>query len=170
MLVSLHRFLEQMPALDAVVSSRRKAEKLPLAICIHYNFYLSLIFAVTIGRLAFQKRNNFYFCNPLQQSLLLPVFFIWLSAEIPRLYVGEKGILLEKLPEMSAFVLLSFFPQVFTILYLGFLQEIRLLFDTILGGTMLLVILLELVLAWRFLRSIVKRQSAQLKTPTQMPD
>mmetsp|Transcript_27223 Transcript_27223/g.56719 ORF Transcript_27223/g.56719 Transcript_27223/m.56719 type:complete len:156 (-) Transcript_27223:37-504(-) len=139
---------------------RRKAEKLPLAISIHYNIYFSFIFAVLIGRLVFEKHRYFYFCNAFQRSLLVPVYCIWLVAEIPRLYVGQRGVLKDKLPEMAAFLLLSFFPQVFTILYLGFLQEIIFPFDTVLGVTMLLVVVLELILAWRFLSSIITRQSA----------
>jgi len=139
---------------------RRKSEKLPLAIFIHYNFYFSFIFAVLIGRLVFEKRKHFYFCNDFQRSLLVPVFSIWLLAEIPRLYVGQQGILRDKLPEMAAFCLLSFFPQVWTVIYLGFLQEIVFPFDTVLAGVMLGFILLELGLAWRFLRSIITRQSA----------
>jgi len=139
---------------------RRKAEKLPLAICIHYNFYLSFIFVVLMGQLVFTKRREFYFCNTFQRSLLVPVFCVWLAAEIPRLYVGQKGVLRDKLPEMAAFFLLSFFPQFFTIIYLGFLQEIILPFDRVLGVTMLLFVLLELILSWRLLRSTMTRQSA----------
>jgi len=150
--------LEASPPVTSPVQSGRSTpwRKAELAVLIHYNFYLSFIFALTIGRLVFEKR-AFYYCNPLQHSLLLPVFFVWLTSEIPRLYVGQRGILLDKLPEMAAFVLLSFFPQVFNILYLGFLQEILLPLDTALGGTMLVFVLMELALAWRFLRAIVTR-------------
>lgn len=139
---------------------RRKAEKLPLAILLHFNFYFSLVFAVLIGRLAFEKHGHFYFCNSFQRSLLVPVYCIWLIAEVPRLYVGHKGVLRDRLPEIAAFVLLSFFPQVFTVLYLTFLQEIIFPFDRTLGAIMLFAVALELALAWRLLRSIITRQSA----------
>ena len=138
---------------------RRKAEKLPLAIFIHYNIYLSCIFAIMIGRLVIEKHTKLYFCNAFQRSLLLPVYtaFGWLQKFHD--FMLDMGVLRDKLPEMAAFLLLSFFPQFVTILYLSFLQEIILPFDTILGVTMLLVVLSELVLAWRFLRSIITRQS-----------
>ena len=140
---------------------RRKEEKITLAVLIHYTFYFSFAFAVLIGRLVFEKQTRLHICNDLQRSLLIPVYCIWLVAEMSRLYVGMKGVLRDKLPEMSAFFLLSFFPQVWTVIYLGFLQEIIFPFDRVLGAIMLLVILLELVLAWRFLRSIITRQSAK---------
>jgi hypothetical protein len=57
------------------------------------------------------------------------------------------------------FVLLSFFPQVWITLYIGFLQEIILPFDTVLGMMMFVFIVTESALAWRFLRSIITRQS-----------
>ena len=83
--------LEASPPVTSPVQSGRSTpwRKAELAVLIHYNFYLSFIFALTIGRLVFEKR-AFYYCNPLQHSLLLPVFFVWLTSEIPRLYVGQR--------------------------------------------------------------------------------
>ena len=37
---------------------RRKDEKLPLAIFVYYNFYLSVVFALLIGRLVRMKLVN----------------------------------------------------------------------------------------------------------------
>ena len=135
---------------------KRKDEKLPLAILIHFNFYLSVVFALLIGRL----HGHYHFCNSFQRSLLVPAYCTWLMAEVPRLYVGMKGVLRDKLPEMAAFLLLSFFPQVRIALYLSFLQEIILPFDEVLGMTMIVFIVAESALAWKFLRSIITRQSA----------
>ena len=150
---------KMMMALDQQLL-KRKDEKLPLAILIHFNFYLSVVFALVIGRLVFTKHGNYHFCNSFQRSLLVPAYSTWLMAEVPRLYVGMKGVLRDKLPEMAAFLLLSFFPQVWIALYLSFLQEIILPFDEVLGMTMFVFIVAESALAWRFLRSIITRQSA----------
>jgi transmembrane protein 17 len=139
---------------------KRKDEKLPLAILIHFNFYLSVVFALLIGRLVFYKHGHYHFCNSFQRSLLVPAYCTWLMAEIPRLYIGMKGVLRDKLPEVAAFFLLSFFPQVWIALYLSFLQEIILPVDTVLGMVMIIFIVAESALAWRFLRSIITRQSA----------
>lgn len=139
---------------------RRKDEKLPLAILIHFNYYLSLVFALLIGRLVLEKHWNYHFCNSFQRSLLVPAYCTWLVAEIPRLYVGMKGVLRDKLPEMAAFILLSFFPQVWIAMYVSFFQEIILPVDALLGMMMIAFIVAETALAWIFLRSIISRQSA----------
>ena len=138
---------------------QRQDEKLPLAILIHCNVYFSFIFAILMGRLVFEKYGEFYFCNIFQRNLLVPIYCVWLLAEIPRLYVGMKGVLRDKLPNMAAFVLLSFYLS-WIALYFTFLQEIILPFDSVLGITMMLFILSEIVLAWRFLRCIIARNSA----------
>lgn len=138
---------------------RRKDEKLPLAVLLHYNCYFSFIFAVLTGRLVFDKHTNFFFCNRFQRDLLIPIYCIWIAAEVPRLYVGQMGVLRDKLPELAAFLLLTFFPQVFTVLYIGFLQEIIVPCDSAMGSIMLMIIMLEIVMAWKFLRNIINRQT-----------
>ena len=139
---------------------QRQDEKLPLAVLVHYNFYFSFIFAILMGRLVFEKYGEFYFCNVFQRNLLVPMYCVWFLIEIPRLYVGMKGVLRDKLPDVAAFVLLSFFPQIWIALYFALLQEIILPFDSVLGIIMMLVVLTEIVLAWKFLRCIITRQSA----------
>lgn len=143
---------------------QRKAEKLPLAVLLHGNFYLSLIFVVVIGRMAFYKHRHLYFCDKFQRTLLLPTYFVWLFTEIARLYVGLKGVLLDELPATSAFLLLSFFPQTFAVLYLGFLQENALPFDKVFGCLCLPLLALELLVAWNFLRTILKRQTERYRS------
>ena len=138
---------------------RRKNEKLPLAIIVHYNFFVSLIFAVLWGRLVAHKHQHLFFCNNFQRALIIPVFVIWLLAEISRLYLGHKGILRDKLPELAAFLLLTVFPQVFTVLYL-FLQEHVLPCDTAMGAILMAMLSIEIVLAWRHIRSIINLQTA----------
>lgn len=139
-------------------------EKLPLAIIIHYNWYLSLIFALLSGYLAFEKHTSLFFCNSFQRSLLIPVYCIWLIAEITRLYVGQKGILRDKLPELAAYLMLSCFPQMFTVAYLGFLQEFTLPVDVTLGTIMITMIIMEVVLVWRWMRCIISRQTAMFNS------
>lgn len=74
---------------------RRRNERLPLAITIHYNWFLSLTFAIIAGCLAFEK-NSLFYCNSFQRLLLRPTFSIWLITELPRLYLGQKGVLSDK--------------------------------------------------------------------------
>jgi hypothetical protein len=135
-----------------------KKNKLPLAILIHFNYYYSLLFAILIGRIVFEKYIEYYYCNVFQHTVLLPVYSVWLLVEMIRLFVGQKGVLLhDGLSELATFILLSVFPQVWIAVYITFLQEIILLpFDSILGMIMLLVLLSEVVLAVRFGYSIIK--------------
>ena len=129
-------------------------KKLPLAIVIHLNFFLSLIYAAIVGVLSFAKRRDFEFTNSLNSSLLLPVYWTWLLVEVARFFAGQRGVLLDKVPELVVFLLSSLFPQSFAIIYLGFLQETILVWDRCMNSTMLLVLLVETVLTCRLLRSI----------------
>ena len=134
-----------------------KKNKLPLAILIHFNYYYSLLFAIVIGRLVLTKYLEYYYCNAFQRTLLLPVCSVWLLVEMIRLFIGQRGVLLhDGLTELVTFILLSIFPQLWIAVYLTFLQEIILSFDSILGMIMLLVLLSEVILACRFGYSIIK--------------
>ena len=134
-----------------------KKNKLPLAILIHFNYYYSLLFAIIIGRILVEKCIEYYYCNVFQHTLLLPVYSVWLLVEMIRLVVGQKSVLLhDGLTELATFILLSIFPQIWIAIYITFLQEIILLpFDSVLGMIMLLVLLSEVILAWRFGYSIM---------------
>lgn len=129
-------------------------KKLPLAIIIHLNFFSSLLYAVIVGILSFAKRRDFQFTNSLNSSLLIPVYWTWLLVEAARLYAGQRGVLLDKVPELVVFLLFSVFPQSFAIIYLGFLQESINVWERCMNATMLLVLLVEAVLTCRLLRSI----------------
>lgn len=109
----------------------------------------------------FEKYTEYYYCNAFQHTLLLPMFSVWLLVEMIRLFVGQKGVLLHNgLTELATFILLSIFPQLWIAVYITFLQEIILPFDSVLGMIMLLVLLSEVVLVLRFGYSISKGQGA----------
>ena len=117
---------------------QNQKNKLPLAILIHFNYYYSLLFALLICRIVFTKYLEYYYCNAFQRTLLLPVYSVWLLVEMIRLFVGQKGVLLHNdcLSELATFILLSIFPQIWIAIYITFLQEIILPFDSILGMIM----------------------------------
>ena len=140
-----------------ILLHQTKTNKLPLAILIHFNYYYSGLFAIVIGRTVFEKYLEYYYCNVFQRTLLLPVFSVWLLVEMIRLFVGQKGVLLhDGLTKLATFILLSIFPQIWIAVYITFLQEIVLPFDSVLGMIMLLVLLSEVILALRFGYSIIK--------------
>ena len=139
---------------DELALYNHRNKKLPLVIFIHHNFFFSLIYAVIVGRLTFAKRRDFDFTDSLNSSLLLPIYWTWLVVEVARLYVGQRGVLLDKLPALTAFMLTSFFPQTFAVMYLGFLQESILVLDRWLNAIMMALLLIEVGLTWRLLRSM----------------
>mmetsp|Transcript_28316 Transcript_28316/g.42680 ORF Transcript_28316/g.42680 Transcript_28316/m.42680 type:complete len:155 (+) Transcript_28316:169-633(+) len=129
-------------------------KKLPLAILIHHNFFFSLIYAVLVGVSSFKKWRDFNSTDSLNSSLLLPVYWTWVVVEASRLYSGQKGVLLDKVPELTAFFLLSFFPQSFIVLYMGFLQESILVWDRWMNVIMVAALFMEVGLTLRLLRSM----------------
>jgi hypothetical protein len=144
-----------MPSSNVLYDQRNN--KLPLAIFIHCNFFFSFIFTVLIGASSLNKRSKFD-TNSLNDSLLLPVYWTWVVVEALRLYFGQRGILLDRVPELAVFFLLSFFPQSFIVLYLGFLQQVILVSDHWMNVIMLTALLLEVGLTLRLLRSMSKRE------------
>lgn len=134
-------------------------KKLPLAILIHHNFFFSCIYAISIAASSFEKWRKFDSTNSLNSSLLLPVYWTWVVVEALRLYSGQRGILLDRVPELVAFFLLSFFPQSFIVLYMGFLQETILVWDRWINVIMMAALFIEVGLTLRFLRSISKREN-----------
>ena len=145
-----------MPSSNALYEHRNK--KLPLAIFIYYNYFFSFIYAVLICALTFQKRRNIDSAS-LNDSLLLPAYWTWVVVEALRLYLGQRGILLDRVPELAVFFLLSFFPQSFIVLYLGFLQQSILVWDHWMNVIMLAALFLEVGLTLRLLRSMSKRET-----------
>jgi hypothetical protein len=143
-------------------------KKLPLAILIHHNFFFSLIYTIIVGRLSFEKWRDLDFTDSLNSSLLLPVYWVWVVVEASRLYAGQRGVLLDKVPELIALLLLSFFPQVFAVLYMGFLQESILVWDRWMNVIMMTVLCVEVGLTWRLLRSMSARETTEQKTANQI--
>ena len=144
-----------MPSFNVLYEHRNK--KLPLAVLIHYNVFFSFIYTVLIGALSFNKRSKLD-TNSLNDSLLLPVYWTWVVVEALRLYFGQRGILLDRVPELVTFLLLSFFPQSFIVLYLGFLQQVILVWDHWMNVIMMAALCLEVGLTLRLLRSLSKRE------------
>ena len=130
--------------------------KLPLAMSLYYNWFFSPVFAFGVGWLAFEKRLYARFESDLQRSLLLPVYLTWALAEAARLYSGQRGVLLGRVPELTAFAFLCCFPQLFTVLFVAYLQERLEPLDRVLGGAMLLVISIQAAMALRLQRYIAQ--------------
>ena len=98
------------------------------------------------------------------QSILLPFsWFIWTVAELARSYFGYIGNLREHVPQLSAFMLLTIFPQVFVLGYIGFIQELRFPFETPMASILLFFAILEFGLGISALFRLFDRKVAQFK-------
>ena len=69
-------------------------------------------------------------------------------------------MLLDKVPELTIFLLVSFFPQTFAVIYIGFLQESISLFDRWMNVIMMVALFIEIGLTWRLLRSMSAKETA----------
>jgi transmembrane protein 17 len=98
---------------------------------------------------------------PLFQVLLLPTFVIWTLGELSRFYFAYTGNLKERVPQMSAFLLMTIFPQLPCVLYLAFFQEFIYPFDAGAGVVMFTLLLIELFAGYMTLHTLIARQTAQ---------
>jgi hypothetical protein len=143
------------------MSIDRRNKKLPLAILIHHNFFFSIIYIIVVGRLSFKKWRDFDSPDSLKSSLLLPVYWTWVVVEASRLYAGQRGVLLDKVPELVVFLLLSFFPQMFAVVFMGFSQVSVLFWDRWMNVIMMTALCVEVGLTWRLLRTMSLQKTSR---------
>jgi len=137
---------------------------LPLAISLYYNKLFSLVFAFLEAGLTHAKMNTYDFQNNLQKAALKPAFGLWCCIEIVRLYLGIHGTHKSNVPNMVSFVLLTLFPQVLLVLYVGFFQECVVTADKFLGGTLLGFLMMEICLGVDSLRVWAKLRTVEYST------
>lgn len=121
----------------------------------------SLLYFAICGGCLLNKLHNYKFQNSILTILTLPIFSLWCCIEIVRIGLGYIGNLLEKVPMISAFLLLTIFPQLVAILFLTFLQDPVFPFDTAAGSMMMLFLLSELYVGRLTFRTLIERQTAQ---------
>ena len=80
-----------------------------------------------------------------------------------RLYFGFTGNADEKVPQLSAFVLSTIFPQIPLLLYLGFGQRVntvRFSYEVPLSAVLLLLNFFEIAFSYKALGKLISRQTA----------
>ena len=88
---------------------------------------------------------------------------IWMLAELPRIYMGYVGNSEGKVPQMSAFFLLSVFPQFVVVIMLCFGQFPGVSsygWEYTLGIIQLSMIVIELAFGYSALGKLIQRQTA----------
>mmetsp|Transcript_30806 Transcript_30806/g.95311 ORF Transcript_30806/g.95311 Transcript_30806/m.95311 type:complete len:112 (+) Transcript_30806:104-439(+) len=83
----------------------------------------SSIYCVVCGGCLLNKLHNYQFENRILSILTMPVFSLWCCTEIARVALGYAGNLAERVPMISAFLLLTIFPQLVAVVFLTFIQD-----------------------------------------------
>jgi len=94
------------------------------SVILYFNVYFSFVFFVGNAALITEKLLHFRFESNLQEVLLLPCFIIWIVGEVSRFYFGYTGNLKERVPQMSAFLLITIFPQLPCVIFFAYFQEV----------------------------------------------
>jgi transmembrane protein 17 len=140
---------------------REITSSLSLQILLYFNALSSAIYAIFSASLSVYKSNNLLSTNMGIGRYIAPFALVmWLITELPRLWFGYTGNLREKVPQLSAFQLLTIFPSLPAVVYLALLQPVRFPIETSLGLTIIFFEILELVVSYRALRRQIAIQTA----------
>ena len=66
---------------------------------------------------------NYRFKNGILEILTMPIFLLWSCTEFTRIALGYVGNVSERVPMMSAFLLLTVFPQFVAVFFLTAWQD-----------------------------------------------
>jgi hypothetical protein len=145
---------------------KRRASSLPLAVLYHLNFFFSVAYAVVIGMLLIEKRANYIYDSELQKHLIAVVFFVWFAIECIRLRSGWIGNLEERVSTLVTSVLLSIFPQILCLVYIGYLQEMVFPADFIFTIVMFILQILSMILSGFVLKRMISIKASDFHIST----
>ncbi len=83
----------------------------------------SMLYFVVCGGCLLNKIYNYEFQNGILKILTLPIFLLWSCTELARVALGYIGNIKERVPMISAFLLLTMFPQVVAVFFFAILQD-----------------------------------------------
>jgi len=129
-----------------------------LQVCLFFNLYAAVAFFV-LEVYVLQYKLRTYEMGIFSSVLSPMTFSVWALSEIFRLWFGYVGNLQEKLPQLSVFALLSFFPQLPCLVYLTYLQEIGLPFEAVMGTCLIIITCAELSFSYFSLQGFVQKQT-----------
>jgi transmembrane protein 17 len=133
---------------------------LPLQQALYYNTIFSGVY-LSFSVLHIIEKRQFVYNSVLHWMLYPPMVALWALGELCRLYCGYQGNLSEKVPETSAFLLVTIFPQMPCLVYLTFFQEHIWPLDRLFGLAQMALLFLELGIGFTALRALIRRQTAQ---------
>ena len=128
--------------------------------CLYFNVLLaSVYFAFCVMNI--WSKSDLVYQSTLNRALTTPMVVFWAAAEVCRIYCGYVGNLNEKVPETSAFLLVTTFPQLPALLFLTFVQEHTYPMDYFGGILMLVLTASELAIGAAAFQSLIRHQTAQ---------
>jgi hypothetical protein len=128
---------------------------LTLQVTLHFNVLFSLMFTVLVSVCSY---NKWFYYNKMVSFLSIAVWFLF---EIVRLYYGVRGNMTESVSEMSAYILITIFPQIPFSLYIAYIQPIVYPSDAVLGTLMFLILLFQIYSGISTTRRLIRNQTAQ---------
>mmetsp|Transcript_26304 Transcript_26304/g.91497 ORF Transcript_26304/g.91497 Transcript_26304/m.91497 type:complete len:176 (-) Transcript_26304:83-610(-) len=132
---------------------------LPLQTLLYYNIWYSAMFIPLMLFIYLHKTatydvdEEFVIVAPILGGLFTLI-------EAGRIRLGYVGNLKEKIPELSAFLLLTCFPTIGLIVFLTFIQMPMLPPEPIIGFPLLLIMVLEIIFSYQGVRLLIKKQTA----------
>ncbi len=84
---------------------------------------------------------------------------VWLVTEGKRIQLGQHGNIQERVSKLATAMLLSIFPQLPALVYLGFYQEIIFPTDVVFAIILIAIIILQIVIAFFTLRRFIREKT-----------
>lgn len=128
---------------------------LSLQVILHFNVLFSLLYAILVGSCSMSK--VLYYNKKVSISSIS----VWVVFESVRLYYGISGNMTENVPELSAYLLITVFPQIPFTLYFAYIQPVLFPADPVLGTLMLLLLLFQIYWGFITTRRLIRNQTAQ---------
>lgn len=142
-----------------ITRGREVQSSLVLQMVLYYNVLFSILYAIITVFVLRWKILNY---GGWRLELFTPYFFaFWCVAEIGRLYNGYVGNLQEKVPNLTTFVFLTFFPQFLFCAYFLFIQHPAVPFDKITNAIMFVFLIVEMFVGLRAVRRIIANKTAR---------
>ena len=89
----------------------------------HNQTRFSVLYFVICGGCLLNKIHNYHFHNGILEILTLPIFLLWSFTEVARVVLGYVGNVNERVPMISAFLLLTIFPQLAAVFFFATCQD-----------------------------------------------
>ena len=134
---------------------------LPLQKALYYNAYYAPVYVLANVAITAYKLGSLE-CSSVARIALPLCVIIFTVTEAVRLQLGYAGNLRERVPELSAFWLLTLFPALLPVLYLTFIQRAvgdNLMIDLAIGIPMVALLLAELTFALQAARTFIRVQT-----------